>query len=173
MHNEFQQSNYAFETAVLQLQKDLQFLIDEDRVSQRFINKQNAILKCLITYQQVTHQYIDFLEAENAQVRIERRNYVQTLHSWIQRLEAICILHGVTDIPYWMHKETSEIQYEAQEAYQKSRFAVPYELKERIAKLPVKEQKYIRRLLFKNEVSELQQLLKEYVALRKQIEESL
>lgn len=50
----YEQIQEDFERAVIKMQEDLQFLADNDKVSEAFISKQNAIIKALIDYQHLT-----------------------------------------------------------------------------------------------------------------------
>ena len=102
MHNQYQSINKTFENAVISLQDNLQYLADHDIVSNKFIQRQNRILKALIDYQRFTEEHIHYLEKQNSEVRIARRENTQKLHDHIISFEAICIIHGIMDFPMWL-----------------------------------------------------------------------
>lgn len=169
MQSDFIQTNIAFERAVLRMQKDLQYLANAGNVSQAFIAKQNLIIKHLIAYQKHTQDYITYLENENTQVRIERREKVKELQDRIIAFEAICILHGIIDFPAWLYWGKTHLVKQAVDAKHKYGIRLPVEWRDKIEALPDNQRKTLKQILFKNERLELKQLLKSLSKKRKLI----
>lgn len=102
--SQYDKVNKTFEHAVKLLQENLQFLADSNKVSPKFIALQNNIIKAIITYQHQTETIICSLESDLFDISVQH-----TLHAkrWTENkhaLEAICLIHGITDLPAWLSK---------------------------------------------------------------------
>jgi uncharacterized protein YbcV (DUF1398 family) len=102
--NNYDRINSSFERAVTRMQESLQYLVDNDKVSNKFVTVQNLIIKSLIDYQQQTESYISMLEMENVELSMDRIKQFEKLRHTIQAFEALCIIHGIMDFPIWMNK---------------------------------------------------------------------
>ena len=146
----FDQANERFEKAVRKLQENLQYLADQDKVSDRFLNIQNQIIKALIDYQ---HEVITTLQAHN-QLAIELSlkgalDYHQLLNDK-ESLEAICIIHGIMDFPAWMAKGKSFLLQEAVYHYRQGEVQLSSSIMEMIRGLEAGEREQLWRILNKN-----------------------
>ncbi|WP_258100589.1 hypothetical protein [Marinoscillum pacificum] len=128
----FQQVTERFEKAVTKLQENLQYLADQDKVSDRFLNIQNKIIKTLIDYQ---HEVMRTLKAyDQLAVKLSLKgsaDYQQLLNDK-QSLEAICIIHGIIDFTSWMNKGKSYLIQEAIYHYQHSEVQFSHSIMEMI-----------------------------------------
>jgi hypothetical protein len=133
--------NSAFENAVMRMQENLQYLADNDKVSDKFLSMQNLILKNLIDYQQRTERYISTLEMENVRLSNGRIKEIEKLKDIKESFEALCIIHGIMDFPIWMNRGKNYLICEAISHQKENMITLPYSLKEWIDKLPEGEQK--------------------------------
>ncbi|MFH6983604.1 hypothetical protein [Marinoscillum luteum] len=146
----FDQANERFEKAVRKLQDNLQYLADQDKVSDRFLNIQNQIIKALIDYQ---HEVITTLQAYD-QLAIElslkgSAGYHQLLNDK-ESLEAICIIHGIMDFPAWIAKGNSYLVQEAICHYKNGEVQLSSSIVEMIRGLEAGEREQLWRILNKN-----------------------
>ena len=139
--NTYDRINSSFEHAVTKMQENLQYLADNDKVSDKFLSIQNLIVKSLIDYQQQTERYISTLEMENTQLAIGRIKETEKLKELKESFEALCIIHGIMDFPMWMNKGKKYLVNEAISHYREKMMTLPYNLKEWIDKLPESEGK--------------------------------
>jgi hypothetical protein len=146
----YQQCNYAFEKAVTLLQQNLQYLADNDKVSERFVSMQNGVINALIAFQQQTECIIEALEEELLKTSQEQVREVKKLQEVKTAFEALCIIHGIMDFPMWMQRGMQSLVSQALEDQKSKCFTLPYSLLEMINTLPEEEQKSIRSILFKN-----------------------
>ena len=114
--NNYDRINASFELAVTKIQENLQYLVDNDKVSNQFIVMQNLIIKNLIDFQN-------------------------------QSLEAICIIHGITDFPAWLNKGNRYLVYEAIKIHSERAIAFPHALRKFIDKLPDLEKESLKNIL--------------------------
>ncbi len=147
--NEYEKINNAFEKAVTKLQDGLQYLADNDKVSDSFISMQNLIIKSLIDYQHQTECYISTLEMENLQLANGRINEIEKLKTIKESLEAICIIHGIMDLNVWINRSNKHLVNEAVYHYKEGIIQIPYKLLEWISKLPNQDKQTIERILYK------------------------
>ena len=77
--NNYDRINASFELAVTKIQENLQYLVDNDKVSNQFIVMQNLIIKNLIDFQNKTETYISVLEMENMQLANYRAEQMEKL----------------------------------------------------------------------------------------------
>ncbi len=139
--------NLAFEKAVVQLQENLQYLSDEEKVSDRFISMQNSIIKALINYQHQTETLIGYLEWEMMELVKGNIKEIEQLKNTQESLEAICIIHGIMDFPIWMNKEKNYLINQAVTNYQENTMTLPGALKEKIDQLPKEEKEVVNQIL--------------------------
>lgn len=148
--NNYERINASFERAVTKMQESLQYLVDNDKVSEKFVTVQNLIIKSLIDYQQQTEKYISMLEMENVELSMDRIKQFEKLNHTIESLEAICIIHGIIDFPVWVNKGSGYLVDEAVQHYKENILVLPRALKEWINKLPEQERETIQTILFGN-----------------------
>ncbi len=146
--NRYERINNSFERAVTKLQENLQYLADNDKVSKRFLSFQNLILKSIIEYQEQTEMYISTLEMENMQLVVGKINEIEKLKDIQESFEAICIIHGIMDFPAWMRKRKNYLVHEAVFLYKEGMVTIPYQLKEKMDKLPDPEREAIYKILY-------------------------
>lgn len=146
----FQQVTERFEKAVRKLQENLQYLADQDKVSDRFLNIQNKIIKTLIDYQ---HEVMRTLKAyDQLAVKLSLKgsaDYQQLLNDK-QSLEAICIIHGIMDFTAWMAKGKSYLVREATYHCQQGEVQLPHSIMGMIRGLEPGEREQLWRILNKN-----------------------
>lgn len=151
--NKYESINNAFEKAVTKLQDNLQYLIDNNKVSNAFVTIQNLIIKSLIDYQQQTEHYISTLEMENFELfkKAERQQSQQQRkqQNMQECFEAICIIHGIMDFIGWINKGNKYLVNEAVYLYKENTIQLPIRLLERIEALPPNEKQAIENILFK------------------------
>lgn len=145
---DYEKINSSFERAVLKMQENLQYLADNEKVSDKFITIQNLIIKNLIDYQQQTERYISTLEMENMQLANGRIKEIEKLKSLKESFEALCIIHGIVDFPIWINRGNNYLVSEAVEHYRESMITLPCKLKDWIDRLPETNKKAIRNILF-------------------------
>lgn len=148
--NNYDRINASFERAVTKMQESLQYLVDNDKVSERFITTQNLIIKSLIDYQQQTEKYISTLEMENVELSLDRIKQFEKFKHTIQAFEAVCFIHGINDFPIWMNKGINCLVHEVIQQHKENVIILPSSLKEWINKLPDQEKEAIQTILFGN-----------------------
>lgn len=147
--NTYEKTNNAFERAVTKLQDGLQYLADNDKVSDSFITMQNLIIKSLIDYQRQTENYISTLEMENYELANCKIKEIEKLKTLKESFEAICFIHGIMDIHYWMNLNNKYLVSEAVYYYKEGMIQLPYNLLKWIDKLPKEDKQTIERILYK------------------------
>ena len=100
----FDQANEHFEKAVRKLQENLQYLTDQGKVSDRFLNMQSHIVKTLINYQHEVMNTLEAYEQLAIDLSLKNSNEYRKLLDAKESFEAICIIHGIMDFPCWMAK---------------------------------------------------------------------
>lgn len=129
---QFNQANERYEKAVKKLQENLQYLADQGKVSDRFLNIQNGILEALIDYQ---HEVLSTLEVYNGLVSdltlegsVEYRKLLDIKESF----EAICIIHGIMDFQVWLMKGKKYLIAEAVCHYRNGQIQIPSSLRDHL-----------------------------------------
>ncbi len=148
MSDDFKKVTEAFEQAVISLRKDVEYLANHSNVSDKFIDRKNRVLLHLINYQKHIENYIDELHQENRQMRTH-----------ITSLKAICVIHRVEDYPIYLLRGKPLLVMMANELQEEEKFRLPYMMKQKLEKLPLKERAGIESILFKDTDQELQELL--------------
>lgn len=148
--NESDKVNSSFERAVTKMQESLQYLVDNDKVSDKFIAMQNLIIKSLIDYQQQTEAYISTLEMEVFQLANGKIKEIENLKSIKESFEAICIIHGIMDFPVWMNRGKKYLINEAVELHKEKMITLPHKLNEWIDRLSETEKETIQNILYKD-----------------------
>ena len=113
--NKYDRINHSFEKAVKQLQENLQYLADKKTVSPKFISMQNTIIKSLIDYQHQMDLLTSDLETTITELSIGKSREFDRIKNTQTCLEAICIIHGITDFPVWLAKGINYLVNEAVE----------------------------------------------------------
>lgn len=158
--------NKAFEQAVKQLQENLQYLADNEKVSKKFISMQNAIIKALIDFQQQTESLISHYEMDITEFTIKINKFREKYGNRITSLEAVCIMHGITDFPAWLAKGTGYLVNEAVTLQKENTMLLPYQFIKMIEETLTPEERTILEKILYRRMEELQeekikQLMKE------------
>ncbi len=146
----------SFEKAVTLLQDNLQYLADNNKVGQKFIQIQNLIIKALIDYQTETESIIEFLNHELTSQGIAFNKEHKNSKEIQCTLEAICIIHGITDFPYWANKGNSYLVHAAVKNYREKSFQIPEQWSNWKGKLKENDLKYINDLLTQRHLKEIE-----------------
>lgn len=126
--NSFDQANKRFEKAVMKLQENLQYLADQSKVSDRFLNLQNSIIKSLIHYQHEVIHTLRAYEQLSLDLSLSNSSEYHRLIDIKESLEAICIIHGIMDFPCWMVKGKAYLVDEAVAHYHEGQIQLSYAL---------------------------------------------
>ncbi len=145
--NSYDRINASFELAVTKIQENLQYLVDNDKVSNQFIVMQNLIIKNLIDFQHKTETYISVLEMENMQLANCRVEQIEKLKDLKESFEAICIIHGIMDFPVWLNKGNRYLVYEVIKFHTERAIALPHALRRFIDKLTDLEKQSLKNIL--------------------------
>lgn len=156
MSQSFEKVTKAFEASLKICYADLQYLVDHDKVSERFIHKQNRILSNISAYQVFIEKYIDeFLDDAKA-----RRKRIRDLEDQVTCFKSICQMHGVVNYNRFLNWGKLTLIANAKESIRGRTSRIPYMLDQKIAKLSVEERKIVEGILFKDANQELERLLK-------------
>lgn len=124
----FEQATLGFERAIQHLQNNLQYLVNQDKVSTRFVNSQNQVLKSLISYQQSAEQLLDDLQLQVHELSGVKHHEYKRLLDRYQAMEAICLLHGIVDYRLWLSRGKRQLIAETLD-YDRNRYLqLPYRL---------------------------------------------
>lgn len=154
----YQNINSAFEKAVVLLQDNLQFLANSGKVSAKFISMQNNIIRAIIEYQQKTENIIGELEWENTKLAKGKVKELEQLKRDKKALEAICIIHGITDLPVWFEMSEKHLVHQAISDFKENITTLPYELRLRFEALPQSERDFLDKILYKKYYEEMEEL---------------
>ncbi len=157
----FDQANERFEKAVRKLQENLQYLADQGKVSDRFLSIQNGVVKALIDYQ---HEVIYMLQVYEKLVSDTHHTNSAEYHRLLdiqEGLEAVCIIHGITDFPCWMVKGKGYLVGEAVAHYREGQIQLPYSLMKLVNELPAHEQETLWNILNKKAIARWNQEFEE------------
>lgn len=171
---------YRFELAVTKLQEDLQYLADHGKVSQSFINKRNQHVKCLIEYYEQSQIQIESLELELANEQHQKSRLVKSHLMEKEKLEAVCLLHGITDLASWMVKPLPLLVWYVTQLYEMGGCLLPQKWGERFSAAPKYLKAHIRTAMsfaydnwFLNRKKEIdQEILHRYAATQRNKQES-
>jgi len=146
---DFDQANERFEKAVRKLQENLQYLADQGKVSSRFLNMQNNILKSLINYQHEVLNTLDAYDQLVTDMSLKNSKEYRRLLDARDSFEAICIIHGIMDFSVWMNKGKRYLVSEALKHYQNEEVQMSYSLMELVNELPAHEREALWHILSK------------------------
>ena len=121
-----------FDKAVEVLENNLAYLTSQGKVAKSFLAIQRSVLTAVTNYRESVQQFFD--EAQAIEIRTINEKKDLKLH--IEKLEAIALLHGITDLPIWLNKNTSQIVLEIKEAYKYKYFKIPAGVIEGFTQLP-------------------------------------
>jgi len=121
-------TNERFERAVKKLQSNLQYLADNDKVSDRFLSTQNQIIKALIDYQHEVTETISRMEWLNVEASLKGSQEYCELLDIKEAFEALCIIHGIMDFRSWMVRGKGYLVTEAVAHYKQNQVQLPYKL---------------------------------------------
>ncbi len=82
------------------IQRKLQYFVDNDKISINSMNDWNRIIKDLETYHNQTEAYILFKDKD---IR-EHKKQLDKLETKIMMLEAICLIHGIHNVNFYLAK---------------------------------------------------------------------
>jgi len=150
--------NAAFEKAVILLQENLQYLANSGKVSTKFISMQNNIIRAIIDYQHKTEKILGELEWENIKLAKGKVKELEQLKKNKEALEAICIIHGITDLPVWLEMGTKHLVQQAISDFKENITTLPYELRLRFEALSPSEQSFLDKILYKKYYEEMEEL---------------
>ncbi len=152
----------AFEKIIHIMQGDLQKLANKGKVNNRFIAKQNRILKTLIDYFNEIENHIISLQGQLVETQIANSNHREYLTDRITKLEAICIMHGILDFPRFMAQSLNTLSDWAEDLYKDEKsFMLSHSLQEFIRDLSEAERIVIEKILFKRIHRKVNTLLNE------------
>ena len=157
----FDQANERFEKAVLKLRENLQYLADQGKMSDRFLNMQNNIIKSLIDYQHEVYSMLDSYDQLLLDLSLKNSKAYQKLVDTKESLEAICIIHGITDFPCWMAKGKAYLVGEAVAHYRDGQTQLPCNIMRLINDLPTHEQDTLWGILNKKAMAQWEEELNE------------
>lgn len=163
--------NHAFERAVNLLRDNLQYLADQDKVSDKFLSLHNRIIESIIDYQKQTEAIITALEEEVIKASQGRLKEIRRLEEIKEGFEALCIIHGITDFPMWMGRGKRSLVSQAIEDYKEKRLTLPVVLKDHFDRLPEHERQVLKKILYSGydkEVAETKQQIEKLNAQKKQ-----
>lgn len=160
MHDSFKNSTKAFERTISTMQTDLQRLADKGKVSDKFIAKQNRILKHLISYYDETQHLIASVQDQLIETQIANNKHREKLTDRIIQFEAICILHGILDFPCFLSfSKDILIDWVIDLHTDDKGFMLPDMLKEYIKDLPQIDKEAVESILFRRIDQRIQKLL--------------
>ena len=150
-----------FEKAVVQMQKDLEYMANRANTpSPKFFDKQNRIIAALIEYHQRAENHIKYLESESFIYQTKKRKQLRSYEDRIICFEAICIIHGITDFPMWLSKGKKILKYEAEYLGKENKMRLSNLMNHKLDVLPQNERISILSFLQKDINNELKKLFK-------------
>lgn len=158
-----------FEKAVIQMQKDLEYMANRDQTpSPQFFDKQNRIISALIDYHQRTQAYTKYLENEASVYQTAKRKQLKYYEDRIISFEAICIIHGIIDFPMWMSMGKQTLIDQAIFLGKNKKMRLSNLMNTKLDNLPLKERESILSLLQKDLNTELKKLFKRLTTKKKE-----
>ena len=159
----YENATIAFERAVGQIQNNLQYLADNDKVGGKFISMQNQIIKALIDYQHESNYQIQYYEERTIENMMALSGEYQKMLDIKESFEAICIIHGIMDMTSWMGKGKDYLVGQAVEYHKAKMFQIPDRIMDKISKLPEQDKRAIQRILGMQHplLNKINQLLKQ------------
>ena len=145
---DFIKHTHAFEQSVLALQKDLEYMADHTKVSDRFLDRKNKIVGHIISYHNYMESFVMELEKEN-----------DFLKKVITSLKAICVIHGVVDFPRFLQWGKTLLVSRANELQQEDKFRLPFMFDKKLRCFSKEEQVVIESLLFRQSNLQLNAVL--------------
>ncbi len=135
-----------FKRSIKSLQDNLQYLADNDKVSDKFLSIQNQVIKHLITYFNKTEIIISSLEMDLDEMRLTKSQESQKLFDRVIAFEALCIIHGIIDFPMWLERGRDNLVKEAIEMQKEGIIQLSSQFLEKVKNRPVEEQEEFQRL---------------------------
>ena len=168
----YEQTCQTFERAVIQMQNNIQYLADEGKVSDKFLTMQNLVLKALIDYQQQTESLLSQLDWDIAELTIGKIKEYNHLLDVKEKLEAVCLIHGIIDFPMWMNMSKQYLISEVVEQNEKNGFYMSYRMKEYIYEvLSDEEREAFDKMFQKKRIQEIEEIENQIIELQKRIRE--
>ncbi len=136
-----------FERSVKLLQNNLQYLADNDKVSDKFLSMQNEVLKHIIAYYQIAERIISTLQMDLDEMRVTKSQESQKLYDRVIVFEALCIIHGILDFPMWINRGKDDLKKEAIDFNKEGITQLPIQFREGLENRPADERDEMKRLL--------------------------
>lgn len=160
MYSSFKGKMGAFEKAISTMQTDLQRLANKGNVSDRFIAKQNRILKHLIDYYNESQHLIKSTQGQLIETQIANNRQREEFTDRIIQFEAIYILHGILDFPLFLDYPKDILTDWAVDLYKDEKgFMLTHMMKDYIKELPETDQKVVEAILFRRVDQKIKELL--------------
>lgn len=90
----------TFKQAIQKLANNVQWLVNNDKLKADKLNEYNQIIEGL----QINYNSLASLVNDKDITIIRMNNEIARLEDIKNRLEIVCLLHGITDLPLWMNK---------------------------------------------------------------------
>ncbi|WP_027392821.1 hypothetical protein [Aquimarina latercula] len=145
---ELKKHTVAFKQSVVSLQKDLEYLAEHSKVSDRFLERRNKIHSYIIAYHNYIEKFISEMEKDHL-----------FLQKVITSLKAICVMHGIVDFPRFLEWGKPLLVCRANELQQEGKFRLPAMFNEKLRSYSKEEQHTIDTILFKEVNCQLRELL--------------
>ena len=145
---ELKKHTVAFKQSVLSLQKDLEYLADHSKVSDRFLERKNKIHSHIIAYHNYMEKFISEMEKDHL-----------FLQKVITSLKAICVMHGIVDFPRFLEWGKPLLVSRANELQEEGKFRLPTMFDQKLRTYTKEEQHTIEAILFKEINNQLKELL--------------
>jgi hypothetical protein len=113
------------ETSLITLAKNIQWFADNGKIRDSQLAEFNRIIQDI---QKDWNWAVDMVNQYSKAV-VTQNNEIILLKNNIQKLEGICLLHGITDLPIWMNKPIGLIFNLVNDSQIGGWIYEPYELK--------------------------------------------
>lgn len=163
----YNQALHYYEKAVNKFKADLDYLESNDKVSDKFIAIQKALVRSLEEYSKIADDTIIQQSQELANQAQNFSNELERKSEHILCLEALLIIHGVYDLDLWLKKGVHYLVKEAKEYYQNAFVHIPSKQLE----LLEKRKDPLLNLLDVRQCNEIEMLENEVAALKKKLKD--
>ena len=106
----------------------IQFLVDNDKIKDSSLQKWENFRDMIVDYHYITETYIDKLHNESHSLVLKH----EYLEENIFKLEAICLIHGITNINLYLARSTESLEIDAIDAIENNIVQLPGELWKRL-----------------------------------------
>lgn len=119
---------HFYNKAIGKLKSDLEYLRQNNKVSEKFITIQKELIDSLEQYFQIADNSIQDLESQQVAQSLSFSNKLLQKDNHLLSLEAICMIHGIYDLNSWLNKDVNYLVEEAN-----------YYLKNKFVQIPKKQ----------------------------------